>query len=62
MAACRRHELTEPSREHTSPLREASALALQLGASLGVTPRCIQTGCRRIAAHVAIRRISSRND
>jgi len=39
MAACRRHELTEPSRERTSPLREASALALQLGASLGVTPR-----------------------
>lgn len=39
MAACRRHELTEPSRETTSPLREASALALQLGASLGVTPR-----------------------
>jgi hypothetical protein len=39
MAACRRHELTEPSRERTSPLKEASALALQLGASLGVTPR-----------------------
>ena len=39
MAACRRHELSEPSRERTSPLREASALALQLGASLGVTPR-----------------------
>ncbi|MCH8060275.1 MAG: DUF1864 family protein [Proteobacteria bacterium] len=39
MAACRRHELTEPSGERTSPLREASALALQLGASLGVTPR-----------------------
>ena len=39
MAACRRHELTEPSRERTSSLREASALALQLGASLGVTPR-----------------------
>ncbi len=39
MAACRRHELTEPSREHTSPLKEASALALQLGASLGVAPR-----------------------
>lgn len=39
MAACRRHELTEPTRERTSPLREASALALQLGASLGVTPR-----------------------
>ncbi len=39
MAACRRHELTEPSREQTSPLKEASALALQLGASLGVTPR-----------------------
>lgn len=39
MAACRRHELTEPSKERTSPLKEASALALQLGASLGVTPR-----------------------
>ena len=39
MAACRRHELTDPSRERTSPLKEASALALQLGASLGVTPR-----------------------
>jgi hypothetical protein len=39
MGACRRHEITEPSRERTSPLIEASALALQLGASLGVTPR-----------------------
>jgi hypothetical protein len=39
MAACRRHELTDPTRERTSPLKEASALALQLGASLGVTPR-----------------------
>lgn len=39
MAACRRHEITEPSRERTSPLIEASALAMQLGASLGVTPR-----------------------
>jgi Monodechloroaminopyrrolnitrin synthase PrnB len=39
MAACRRHELTEPSRETTSPLVEASCLALNLGASLGVTPR-----------------------
>ena len=39
MAACRRHELTEPSPERTSPLKEASALDLQLGASLGVTPR-----------------------
>lgn len=39
MAACRRHDLTEPSRERASPLKEASALALQLGASLGVTPR-----------------------
>ena len=39
MAACRRHEITEPSREESSPLKEASALALQLGASLGVTPR-----------------------
>lgn len=39
MAACRRHELTEPSREQRSPLVDASALAMQLGASLGVTPR-----------------------
>lgn len=41
MAACRRHDITEPSRETTSPLHEASALALQLGASLGVAPRFV---------------------
>ncbi|RXJ68701.1 tryptophan 2,3-dioxygenase [Veronia nyctiphanis] len=39
MAACRRHEITEPSRESFSPLREASALSMQIGASIGVTPR-----------------------
>ncbi|MEE8494860.1 MAG: monodechloroaminopyrrolnitrin synthase PrnB family protein [Xanthomonadales bacterium] len=39
MAACRRHDITEPSRETHSPLVEASALAMQLGVSLGVTPR-----------------------
>ena len=39
MAACRRHDITEPSRESRSPLQEASALAMQLGASLGVVPR-----------------------
>ncbi|MCG7537446.1 monodechloroaminopyrrolnitrin synthase PrnB family protein [Pseudoalteromonas sp. OOF1S-7] len=39
MAACRRHELTEPSREQYSPLKEASALAMHIGASIGVTPR-----------------------
>ncbi|QSX29902.1 PrnB family protein [Shewanella cyperi] len=39
MAACRRHEITEPSRETSSPLVEASALAMQIGASIGVTPR-----------------------
>jgi len=39
MAACRRHDITEPSREKSSPLLEASALALHLGASLGVAPR-----------------------
>ncbi len=39
MAACRRHEITEPSRETTSPLTEASALALHLATSLGVSPR-----------------------
>ena len=39
MAACRRHGITDPDRERSSPLVEASALALHLGASLGVTPR-----------------------
>ncbi|MFT6285320.1 MAG: hypothetical protein ACJA09_000054 [Alcanivorax sp.] len=39
MAACRRHEITEPSRETKSPLAEASALSMQLGATLGVIPR-----------------------
>lgn len=39
MAACRRHEITVPDREKSSPLLEASALAMHLGASLGVTPR-----------------------
>lgn len=39
MAACRRHEITEPSRETTSPLVEASALSMHIGASIGVTPR-----------------------
>lgn len=39
MAACRRHDITEPSRETVSPLTEASGLALHLGASIGVTPR-----------------------
>ena len=31
MAACRRHDITEPSRETRSPLVEASALAMHLG-------------------------------
>lgn len=39
MASCRRHDITEPSREVTSPLEEASALAMQLGASVGLSPR-----------------------
>jgi hypothetical protein len=39
MASCRRHEITEPSRETHSPLVEASALAMHIGASIGVTPR-----------------------
>jgi hypothetical protein len=43
MAACRRHEITEPSREHTSPLTEASALALHLGATLGTVPRFVSS-------------------
>ena len=39
MAACRRHGITDPARERRSPLTEASALAMQLGASLGAIPR-----------------------
>ncbi|AOT10017.1 PrnB family protein [Pseudoalteromonas luteoviolacea] len=39
MASCRRHELTEPSRERQSPLKAASALAMHIGSSIGVTPR-----------------------
>lgn len=39
MGACRRHEVTESSGAAAEPLRETSALALQLGASLGVAPR-----------------------
>ncbi|MHA7872526.1 MAG: monodechloroaminopyrrolnitrin synthase PrnB family protein, partial [Hyphococcus sp.] len=39
MASLRRHEVTNPAREERSPLREASALGLHIGASLGVTPR-----------------------
>lgn len=39
MAAMRRHEITNPAREEKSPLEEASALGLHIGASLGVAPR-----------------------
>lgn len=39
MGACRRHEVTESSSGAAEPLRDTSALALQLGASLGVAPR-----------------------
>ncbi|MDJ0926515.1 MAG: DUF1864 family protein [Gammaproteobacteria bacterium] len=39
MGACRRHEITNPDRERFSPLSEASALAMHVGASLGVAPR-----------------------
>ena len=39
MASMRRHEVTNPAREAKSPLLEASALGLHIGASLGVTPR-----------------------
>ena len=39
MGACRRHDITEPSREQSSPLIEASGLAMQIGAHLGVVPR-----------------------
>ncbi|HEV8442527.1 MAG TPA: monodechloroaminopyrrolnitrin synthase PrnB family protein [Steroidobacteraceae bacterium] len=39
LAALRRHELTNPSREERSPFPEASSLALHVGASLGMAPR-----------------------
>jgi hypothetical protein len=39
MAALRRHELTNPAREEHSPFPLASALALHIGASLGMAPR-----------------------
>ena len=38
-AALRRHELTNPAREHKSPFDEASALGMHIAASLGVVPR-----------------------
>jgi len=39
MGACRRHEITNPEGERVSPLQEASALAMHVGATLGVAPR-----------------------
>lgn len=39
LGALRRHELTNPVREERSPFREASSLALHVGASLGMAPR-----------------------
>ncbi len=39
LAALRRHELTNPAREEKSPFPQASALALHVGASLGMAPR-----------------------
>ncbi len=34
MAACRRHEITDPSKDSSSPLKEASGLAMNIGASI----------------------------
>jgi hypothetical protein len=39
MGALRRHELTNPAREERSPFPEASSLALNVGASIGMAPR-----------------------
>lgn len=39
LAALRRHELTNPATEERSPYPEASALLLQVGASIGMAPR-----------------------
>ncbi|MBY5981763.1 PrnB family protein [Ferrimonas balearica] len=39
MAACRRHGLSDPDRDSSSPQQEASALAMHIAASIGVVPR-----------------------
>ena len=39
MGALRRHELSNPDTEEKSPFQEASALALHVGASIGMAPR-----------------------
>lgn len=39
LAALRRHEMTNPARETRSPFREASSLALNIGAAIGMAPR-----------------------
>ena len=39
LGALRRHELTNPAREERSPFAAASALALHVGASIGMAPR-----------------------
>lgn len=39
MGALRRHELTNPDRDQRSPFPEASSLALNVGASIGMAPR-----------------------
>ncbi|MDE1918210.1 MAG: DUF1864 family protein [Sphingomonadales bacterium] len=39
LGALRRHELTNPDREEQSPHKEASALALHVGAAAGMAPR-----------------------
>ncbi|WP_298441018.1 monodechloroaminopyrrolnitrin synthase PrnB family protein [uncultured Ferrimonas sp.] len=39
LAACRRHGLSDPDNDRTSPQPEASALALHIAASIGVVPR-----------------------
>ncbi len=38
-AALRRHELTNPVKEHRSPFDEASALGMHIAASIGMVPR-----------------------
>ncbi|WP_411815946.1 PrnB family protein [Hyphococcus sp. DH-69] len=39
MASLRRHELTNPAKEEKSPFPEASALGMQIAASVGMVPR-----------------------
>ncbi len=53
LGALRRHELTNPAIEERSPFPEASLLALQVGATIGMAPRFV-------SAHLVTRNLAVR--